>query len=128
MAPSRKGQWKLSGEGKMAITQFHSCFVEGKRLFYLRPLTGRTHQIRVALKSVGSPILGDERYGGGRSDRGYLHAYKLAFELDQLAYDFSVLPSRGEYFSDAVVNAITDTLNESELSWPKEAGHKPRVL
>jgi len=33
-----------------------------------RPHTGRTHQLRVAAKSLGVPILGDGRYGGGRLD------------------------------------------------------------
>ena len=43
------------------------------------PLTGRTHQIRVHLASVGLPILGDTLYGGAASDRVHLHAASLAF-------------------------------------------------
>ncbi|MDO5088756.1 MAG: RluA family pseudouridine synthase [Leptotrichiaceae bacterium] len=46
--------------------------------------TGRTHQIRVHLKSVGHPITGDELYGKGvNSEKGinrqFLHAYKVKF-------------------------------------------------
>jgi 23S rRNA pseudouridine1911/1915/1917 synthase len=51
------------------------------------PRTGRTHQIRVHLSSVGHPILGDRRYGGGGEDahalglqRPFLHACRLAFD------------------------------------------------
>ncbi len=42
--------------------------------------TGRTHQIRVHLKHLGHPILGDVLYGGLRPpERPMLHAWKLAF-------------------------------------------------
>lgn len=47
--------------------------------------TGRTHQIRVHLSSIGHPVMGDSRYGAGRRpseglDRPWLHAEHLAFE------------------------------------------------
>jgi 23S rRNA pseudouridine1911/1915/1917 synthase len=45
--------------------------------------TGRTHQIRVHLAAIGHPVVGDVRYGGGRSalplDRPFLHAARLRF-------------------------------------------------
>ncbi len=42
-------------------------------------LTGRTHQIRVHLSSIGFPILGDVLYGGEEASRIFLHAHKLKF-------------------------------------------------
>jgi len=40
-------------------------------------LTGRTHQIRIHLASIGHPVLGDRRYGGALAARLMLHAWKL---------------------------------------------------
>lgn len=45
--------------------------------------TGRTHQIRVHLASLGHPLLGDTQYGGrvlGDAQRQMLHAYRLRFD------------------------------------------------
>ena len=44
-----------------------------------RPLTGRTHQIRVHLASLGLPIRGDALYGGAAAPRLLLHAAALTF-------------------------------------------------
>lgn len=42
--------------------------------------TGRTHQVRVHLASIGHPVLGDRRYGGPKAPRLMLHAWKLEHE------------------------------------------------
>ncbi|KAL8218948.1 UNVERIFIED_CONTAM: hypothetical protein K2H54_000327 [Gekko kuhli] len=47
---------------------------------------------------VGAPILGDERYGGTAADRGYLHAWRLAFTLAGEAFDFVCPPDEGMLF------------------------------
>ena len=90
MARTRRGAWKLlrrknasdSEPGRepaeppglktrtntppAAVTRFVARGVAGVdgrplRMFVMRPLTGKTHQLRVACKSLGSPILGDAR-------------------------------------------------------------------
>ena len=56
-------------------------------LLKLAPKTGRTHQIRVHLKYLGFPIIGDEKYGGRKASRKdrqwcprqFLHASFLSF-------------------------------------------------
>ncbi len=52
-------------------------------LLELRPVTGRTHQIRVHLAAAGHPIVGDGRYGHRQAKKDFprlfLHAWKLAF-------------------------------------------------
>jgi 23S rRNA-/tRNA-specific pseudouridylate synthase len=43
----------------------------------VRITTGRTHQIRRHLASIGHPVVGDRRYGGAKAPRLMLHAWKL---------------------------------------------------
>jgi 23S rRNA-/tRNA-specific pseudouridylate synthase len=50
----------------------------------LRPLTGRTHQLRAHMRWLGHPILGDPLYAGrakGTAARLLLHAHRLAIVL-----------------------------------------------
>ena len=82
-----------------SITRFESYHLKDSvRLFILRPITGKTHQLRVVMKSIGSSILGDMRYGDSEADRGYLHCYRLQFKLDDTSYNFHSYPDSGNYF------------------------------
>ena len=58
MKKARDGAWKLcQTKENPAITRFESVSCEPNlRLFILKPQTGKTHQLRVAMKSLGSPI------------------------------------------------------------------------
>lgn len=78
----RKEMAALERGGKEAITHVDPLAYNSNLSFVLaRPITGRTHQIRVHLKSIGNPILGDKVYGqtknNSRAQRQLLHAYKL---------------------------------------------------
>jgi len=104
MASARRGDYKLLVTmNNPAITQFVSCALRThERGFLIKPHTGKTHQIRVALKSLGSPIAGDERYAQAdearKEERGYLHAYALRFRLGDEEFCFVSPPDEGERF------------------------------
>jgi 23S rRNA pseudouridine1911/1915/1917 synthase len=75
-----------SGKGKAARTGYRLVRAwKGYSLLMLRPRTGRTHQIRVHLKHLGCPILGDPLYGkpDGRFPRAslMLHAKSLSLVI-----------------------------------------------
>ena len=55
----------------------------GQALMELRPKTGRMHQLRVHMKHLGCPILGDPLYGAGKlsAERLMLHAARLRLTL-----------------------------------------------
>jgi len=74
------------GEGKEAVTIYHTLLKLGKYSFLeIQLLTGRTHQIRVHLSSIGSPITGDTVYGYSTPtialDRHFLRAKRLEIRL-----------------------------------------------
>lgn len=104
MGSARRGDYKLLATmDNPAITQFISCALRThERFFLIKPHTGKTHQIRVALKSLGSPCAGDERYAASdeakKEDRGYLHAYALRFVLKDEPFSFVSPPDEGERF------------------------------
>lgn len=101
MQKSRNGAWKLCHSTQNpAITQFEShSIAPNLRHFILQPKTGKTHQLRVAMKSLGSPILGDELYGGQPADRVYLHAYRLDFEYSGESISVAVMPKENRWES-----------------------------
>lgn len=76
----------VSKEGKIAITLYEVIEEFNKAsLIYAKPVTGRTHQIRVHFSHMGHPVLGDPIYGGLKHDipkppRLMLHAYEISFE------------------------------------------------
>ena len=88
--PSKAGTRKVGSGGQSARTdvQLSRVFDDGSSLLKVKPLTGRTNQIRLHLLSVGLPIVGDAAYGdrpdmsGGMTQTHTalgLHAHHLRF-------------------------------------------------
>jgi RluA family pseudouridine synthase len=63
----RPGRMRLSTDGKPSRTRYETVerFNLGYTLVHAYPETGRTHQVRLHLKSIGCPIVGDPFYGAG---------------------------------------------------------------
>ncbi|MFS1704345.1 TIGR01621 family pseudouridine synthase [Alteromonas sp. AMM-1] len=125
MKNRRNGQHiLLKSRENPAITQFHSVGFEGApRAFIVRPLSGKTHQIRVALKSLGSPILGDTLYAGSNADRMYLHAWGIAFSWHGKAINVFCSPEHGNAYVHADFSAwLSQQPNPATLTWPAVPG------
>lgn len=89
--PTRRTRMAVVPDGRPAVT--HYTVLDGTDRYSFLEVTletGRTHQIRVHLAHVGSPVLGDRTYGGVSElsrelglDRPFLHAWRLAFPRPQ---------------------------------------------
>ncbi len=93
MTRARRGAWKLCQTmDNPAVTQFfsYSLRMGALRLYLLKPRTGKTHQLRVALKSIGAPIIGDRLYGSSLPiPTGILlHAFALCFKYQGKQYQY----------------------------------------
>jgi len=67
--------------GKPSLTRYRLLGIEGgDSRVELEPITGRTHQLRLHLASIGHPIIGDTLYEGRSAERLMLHATRLAFD------------------------------------------------
>lgn len=130
----------LEGSGKLAITKFKCLACYGPySLMKVKIYTGRTHQIRVHLKFIGCPILGDKIYSKAKSTvfdnpTLMLHAYKLKIKIpgkSEKAVFVAGVPAR--------FKKVLKTLHESfKKTFPPESidkklpsvktGKNPRLL
>lgn len=79
--PKEPSRFRIDAGGKSAQTTYKVLKSSDKySLVELRPHTGRTHQLRVHMAYIGTPILGDRVYGHS-SDRLYLHAESLEITI-----------------------------------------------
>ncbi len=80
--PKAPQKFRVGANGKSATTEYRVLkSLDEFDYLELRPTTGRTHQLRVHMKYLGHPIIGDSFYGGRPASRLYLHAYSLEITL-----------------------------------------------
>lgn len=84
--PLKRKEMTILEKGRHATTIIETLkFSKGFSLVKAKPITGRTHQIRVHLKSINTPVIGDTLYGPVKLsrklkvERHLLHAYRLTF-------------------------------------------------
>ena len=94
-------------DGKYAKTDYRVLENLARKfaLMELKPLTGRTHQLRVHMQAIGCPIVGDDKYGGsmlrddvtdtastlGVADRLHLHARRIVIPASVLGRTIDVI-------------------------------------
>lgn len=99
----RKKMAVVTENGKIAITNYEVIdSVQGFSLVDVGIETGRTHQIRVHMKSLNHPILGDEVYGSSSDliKRQMLHSYYLKFNHPITGKEMVILGELKEDFKD----------------------------
>jgi 23S rRNA pseudouridine955/2504/2580 synthase len=94
---------RVQVNGKPAISQFQvERHLATTTLLRIKPLTGRTHQIRVHTAHMGHPIAGDSKYGDDtfnrkmrqlKLNRLFLHAEKLSLTLPEINFQLVVAAS-----------------------------------
>ena len=92
---------------KLAVTDYRTiASADRLSLVECKLLTGRTHQIRAQMASLGSPLLGDGKYGSERQDKAYgeryqaLCSYKLVFSFKTDAGALNYLDKTEHKISD----------------------------
>lgn len=104
--PSAPSTFRVSSNGKPALTKYEVLASNDKySLVKLQPQTGRTHQLRVHMKYINTPILGDKVYGKP-ADRLYLHAYSLEITIpggNRQVFTVPLPKDITDYFPDVII-------------------------
>jgi RluA family pseudouridine synthase len=81
-------KFQVEPSGKSALTELIDMTPVGSNfsLLTLKPLTGRTHQIRIHCEHIGHPIVGDKLYGLSETDYLRWRDQSAAFQSESLFY------------------------------------------
>ncbi|MGL5001016.1 MAG: RluA family pseudouridine synthase [Cetobacterium sp.] len=115
----RKKMAVVLDNGKVAITNYEVIdAVDGFSLVDVGIETGRTHQIRVHMKSLNHPILGDTTYGNSSdfAKRQMLHSYYLKFNHPRTEEEIVVLGDLKEDFKNVLKRLKLDFAKITRLA------------
>ncbi len=113
--PAKKGLMIIAAEGKPAQTEYRLLEKLAKAaLIELKPRTGRTHQIRVHLASIGHPLLIDARYGR-----------RKAFFLSEIKRDYRP-KTRDDWQERPLIERLT--LHAAALAFEDPASHEAKYI
>lgn len=92
VTPVKRIAQQMNATTRDALTHYSVVtYFTHHSLLDLKPITGRTHQIRVHCSALGHPLVGDYVYGNASHQikRHALHAYQLSFVFDGIPYTFT---------------------------------------
>jgi 23S rRNA pseudouridine1911/1915/1917 synthase len=139
--PTQRTKMAVIGNGKPArthyrvIERFNDC-----TLIECALETGRTHQIRVHMASIGHPLVGDPVYGGGASrvptgpafSRQALHARRLELvhplSGKSVQWKSNVPEDMAELIVAARLAAIEARAAEDEENWDEDCADGPEII
>ena len=97
-APDARRTSRVATPPKLARTEWRRLSTtDGTTLVEVKLKTGRKNQIRVHFSESGHPVIGDEKYGGEKASRLYLHAQTLRFRHPRTGewLEFTATPPKG---------------------------------
>lgn len=136
--PQRRKEMTVLLSGRHAETAYRVLAASaGLAFLELAPVTGRTHQIRVHLKHIGHPIVGDPVYGEARwrglekarqkpprdFERAALHAWRLEFEhpvsAERQRFEAPLPEDMADLWREATGTEVPAELTAASSSWQK---------
>ena len=111
--------------GQSAITDFQVVEQAGRRAAWvaLKPLTGRTHQLRVHMAAIGHPIAGDGKYGGaeaflGGDVPGRLHLHARSLEITRPGGRLTLTAPLKDHMQETWALFGFEDSSAKNLEWP----------
>ncbi|MSU34727.1 MAG: RNA pseudouridine synthase [Pedosphaera sp.] len=117
--PNQPGRMRWTRDGKKSITRFRVVErFSGSALVECRPLTERTHQVRIHLKFAGHPIYGDLVYGDSRL---YLSTLKSDYRLKRNREERPLTPTLALHLQHLeLLHPATRLPFTVHAEWPKD--------